>query len=90
MNPHTVFFSTISRASLKSFLKSKNAKAGGETQVGTDFVQVTTLVALTHSSSREENLRPFTSSEMTQCSVVERTWAWMPDRPGFESELCTH
>lgn len=58
--------------------------------MGTDFVQITTLVALTQKFSREEYLRPFTSSEMTetQHSVVERTWIWMPDRPGFESELC--
>lgn len=60
--------------------------------MGTDFVQMTTLVALTQKSSREDNLRLFTSSEMTetQHSVAERTWIWMPDRPGFESELCTH
>lgn len=60
--------------------------------MGTGFIQVTTLVVLSQKSSKEGNLRPFTSSQMTETrpSVVERTWAWLPHRPGPESDLCSH
>ena len=61
--------------------------------MGTDLGQITTLVVvLTQKAAREENLRPFTSSPLTETQprVMERAWAWVPDRPGLESALCTH
>lgn len=34
--------------------------------MGTGFVEITTLVALTQKSAKEDNLRTFTNSQMTE------------------------
>lgn len=77
-------------------LTQKILRVGKETQVGTNFVQITALVALTKKSAREENLRPFTRSQMTdptQCSGksvgldTRQTWISVRVQPSLAWDL---